>query len=210
MNQLLIFDLDDTLFETKSIGKKAVKPIFDQFDPLLIAKFGKEMTAKIVPELWKYPFDFVSQKYGFDTHQNAEFARLINVHNYELNIQTFEDCNVIEDLSQEKILVTTGFSKLQHAKIHFLGIKEQFSEIYIDDILSPTRIFKKGIFQNILLKRKIDPTRVYIIGANPTSELKAGFELGLNTIQVAKFGQERSIYAKHCISNFNELLTILE
>ena len=210
MNKLLIFDLDDTLFETKSIGKKAVKPIFDQFEPLLIHKFGEELTAKIVPELWKYPFDFVAQKYKFDDHQNTEFARLVNTHEYKLNIQTFDNFNIVENLSQEKILVTTGFSKLQHAKIHFLGIKEKFSEIYIDDILSPKRIFKKGIFQRILLERNINPRSVYIIGDNPNSELKAGFELGLQTIQVSKFGQEKSAFANYCISDFNELLTILK
>ncbi len=210
MDQLLIFDLDDTLFETKSIGKKAVKPIFDQFGPLLIQKFGKELTAQIVPELWKYPFDFVAQKHKFDAHQSAEFARLVNAHEYELNIQTFDDFSIIENLPQEKILVTTGFSKLQHAKIDSLGIKEQFSEIYIDDILDPKRIFKKGIFQQIFLERKLDPTLIYIIGDNPNSELKAGFELDLHTIQVSKFGQERSAFANYCISDFSDLLSILK
>lgn len=209
MDKLLIFDLDDTLFETKSIGKKAVKPIFDQFEPLLINKFGTELTAQIVPELWKYPFDFVAQKYKFDKHQNAEFARLVNAYEYKLDIQPFDDFSVIKNLPQEKILVTTGFSKLQHAKIHSLGIKEQFSEIYIDDILSPKRIFKKGIFQHILLERKLDSKQVYIIGDNPNSELKAGFELGLQTVQVSKFGQEKSVFADHYISDFGELLSIL-
>ena len=209
MNELLIFDLDDTLFETKSIEGKAVKPIFDKFKGILIKKFGRQLTEQILPDLWKYPFDFVAQKYKFDNHQNAEFARLVHAQEYNLNIQTFDDFSVVESLSQEKILVTTGFSKLQHAKIDSLGIKEQFSEIYIDDILSPKRIHKKGIFQKILLERKIDPTLVYIIGDNPNSELKAGFELGLQTVQVAKFEQERSIFAKYCISDFNELVAVL-
>ncbi|WP_298512502.1 HAD family hydrolase [uncultured Kordia sp.] len=210
MEQLLIFDLDDTLFETKSIEKKAVQPIFDTFEPLLIHRFGTALTAKIVSELWKYPFDVVAQKYNFGATLNAEFAHLVHTHEYELNINTFDDFTVIEHLPQEKILVTTGFSKLQNAKIDALGIKNMFSEVYIDDILSATRIFKKGIFQNILLKRKIDPALVYIIGDNPDSELKAGFELGLHTIQVSKFGQEKSNYAKYCISDFNELLPILK
>ncbi|WP_298425108.1 HAD hydrolase-like protein [uncultured Kordia sp.] len=210
MEKLLIFDLDDTLFETKSISKKSVKPIFDAFEPLLINKFGTVLTSQIVPELWKYPFDVVADKYNFDAHQNAEFARLINTHEYDLNIHPFEDFNVITSLPYEKILVTTGFSKLQHAKIHSLGIKEQFHEIYIDDILSPERIYKKGIFQRILMKRKRNSKLVYIIGDNPNSELKAGFELGLQTIQVSKFGQEKSRYAHYCISNFNDLLAILK
>ena len=210
MNQLLIFDLDDTLFETKSISKKSVKSIFDKFESLLIKKFGEEMTEKIVPELWKFPFDFVAQKYKFTNNLNSEFARLVNEYEYQLNIKTFEDFGVVQNLKHEKILVTTGFLKLQNAKIRDLGIEEKFSEIYIDDILDPKRIHKKGIFKNILIERKINPKLIYVIGDNPNSELKAGFELKLNTIQVSKFGQEKSEYAKYCITDFNELITILK
>tara|TARA_B110001450_G_C17481931_1_gene424587 strand:- start:168 stop:800 length:633 start_codon:yes stop_codon:yes gene_type:complete len=210
MNQLLIFDLDDTLFETKSISKKSVKSIFDKFESLLIKKFGEEMTEKIVPELWKFPFDFVAQKYKFTNNLNSEFARLVNEYEYQLNIKTFEDFGVVQNLKHEKILVTTGFLKLQNAKIRDLGIEEEFSEIYIDDILDPKRIHKKGIFKNILIERKINPKLIYVIGDNPNSELKAGFELKLNTIQVSKFGQEKSEYAKYCITDFNELITILK
>ncbi len=210
MNQLLIFDLDDTLFETKSISEKSVKPIFDKFESLLTKRYGKEMTEKIVPELWKFPFDFVAQKYKFDNKLNSEFASLVNEYEYQLNIKTFEDFGIVQNLLQEKILVTTGFLKLQNAKIRDLGIEKEFGEIYIDDILDPKRIHKKGIFKSILLKKNINPNLIYVIGDNPNSELKAGFELDLNTIQVSKFGQEKSEYAKHCITDFSELKTILK
>lgn len=209
MNQLLIFDLDDTLFETKSISEKSFKPIFDKFDILLTKRYGKEKTERIVSELWKFPFDFVSQKHKFGNKLNSEFASLINEFEYQLNIKTFKDFGIIQNLQQEKILVTTGFLKLQNAKIRDLGIEKEFSEIYIDDILDPKRIHKKGIFKNILLKKNIKPDLIYVIGDNPNSELKAGFELDLNTIQVSKFGQEKTEYAKHHITDFSELETIL-
>ncbi|WP_282042693.1 HAD family hydrolase [Winogradskyella flava] len=210
MNQLLIFDLDDTLFETKSISKTSVKPIFDQFERLLINNYGKEMTENIVSELWKFPFDFVAQKYLFDNTLNSEFARLVNQYEYQLNIKTFEDFGIVQNLRQEKILVTTGFLKLQNAKIRDLGIEKDFTEIYIDDLLDPKRIYKQGIFKNILLKKNINPNLIYVIGDNPNSELKAGFELNLNTVQVSKYGQEKSEYAHYCITDFNELKTILK
>ena len=209
MNKLLIFDLDDTLFETKSIEKKSVKPIFDRFEILLSDKYGKNKTLQILPELWKYPFDFVSNKYEFGDYLNSEFSGLVNNYEYELNIKTFEDYNIIKNLTQHKMLVTTGFLKLQKAKIKSLSIETDFSEIYIDDILDPKRIFKKGIFENILIENKIKPELVYIIGDNPNSELKAGFELDLNVIQVSKFGQKKSKYADYNISDFNELVAIL-
>ncbi len=209
MNELLIFDLDDTLFATKSIGKEPLRPILDKFECSLIDKFGSELTKKIMPELWKYPFDVVADTYKFDRHQNSKFARLINENEYNLNIQPFKDFDVVKNLKQEKVLVTTGFSKLQNAKILQLGLEKEFNKIYIDDILDPKRIFKKGIFKNIFLEKNIKSEFVYIVGDNPHSELKAGFELGLNTIQVAKFGQKRSEYANYYISNFRELIPIL-
>jgi len=210
MNELLIFDLDDTLFETKSISKESVNPIFDKFESLLINKFGKEITKQIILELWKFPFDFVAKKYKFNNNLNSEFSRLVNEYEYEFNIGTFEDFGVIQNLKQEKILVTTGFSKLQNAKIRDLGIREEFSEIYFDEIFDPKRVFKKGIFENILFEKKIDPKLVYVIGDNPNSELKAGFELGLNTIQVSKLGQKKSEYSDYYISDYNEFITILK
>jgi len=210
MNQLLIFDLDDTLFETKSISKTSVKPIFDQFERLLINSYGKEMTENIVSELWKFPFDFVALKHKFDNKLNSEFASLINEFEYQLNIKTFKDFEFVQNLQQEKILVTTGFLKLQNAKIRDLGIEKDFAEIYIDDLLDPKRIHKQGIFKNILLKKNISPNLIYVIGDNPNSELKAGFELNLNTVQVSKFGQEKSEYAHYCITDFDELKTILK
>jgi putative hydrolase of the HAD superfamily len=209
MNELLIFDLDDTLFETKSIEKKSVQPIFDEFEKLLHKQFDKELIEQILPELWKYPFDYVSDKYQFDNHQNTEFARLIYEHDYKFTIKPFEDFSEIQKLQQEKILVTTGFTKLQNAKIHSLGIEKEFVEIYIDNILDSKRIYKKGIFKNILLEKKIRPELVYIIGDNSNSELKAGFELGLNVVQVSKFNQPKSEYADYCISDFSELVLLL-
>lgn len=210
MNQLLIFDLDDTIFETKSIDKKSVKLIFDKFDNLLVNKFGKELTEKIIPELWEFPFDFVSKKYEFDDFLNSEFAHLVNQHEYVFSIKTFKDYKVIQSFAQSKILVTTGFSKLQKAKLHSLNIEDDFSEIYIDDILDPKRVFKKGIFENILKERNIEPELVYVIGDNPRSELKAGFVLGLKVIQVSRFGQKKSEYADFMINDFNELIKILK
>lgn len=210
MSKLLIFDLDDTLFETKSLGKESIKPILDGFEAMLAEKYSKEITQQIIADLWKYPFDFVANRYKFNDHLSSEFARLINEHEYTFNIKTFDDFNVIQNLDYERVLVTTGFTKLQEAKIYHLGLEKEFSSIHIDNILDPNRVFKKGIFRSILLEKKINPKQVYIIGDNPNSELKAGFELGLNTIQIAKLGQKKSEYANYYISNFNELIAILE
>ncbi len=209
MDKLLIFDLDDTIFETKTIGKRSMEPILGKFEPLSIQKYGNTTTSQIIAELWKYPFDFVAQKYEFGNQLIKEFSNLINDTNYTLDIKPFEDFELIKNVISEKILVTTGFIKLQKAKIDSLRIKQEFSDIYIDNVLDPNRIFKKGIFEKILSQKCLDPKSVFIIGDNTESEIKAGYELGLNTIQVSKLGQKKSKYSNYNISNYSELLEII-
>ncbi|MEW7292804.1 HAD family hydrolase [Aquimarina sp. 2304DJ70-9] len=209
MDKLLIFDLDDTIFETKTMGKGSMEPILGKFEIISIQKYSTTTTRKIIAELWKYPFDFVANKYEFGNQLIKEFSDLINETDYSLDIKPFKDFEHIKKITSDKILVTTGFPKLQKAKIESLRITQEFSDIYIDNVLDPNRIFKKGIFEKILSQKCVDQKSVFIIGDNTESEIKAGYELGLNTIQVSKLGQKKSKYSNYNISNYSELLEII-
>ncbi len=209
MSKLLILDLDDTIFETRTITKESVTSILSKFESILLHKFGKPLTDQIISEFWQFPFDIIAKKYQLDEHVNRELANSIDKANFKFNIRPYEDFEIVKKMRYEKILVTTGFNKLQRTKINCLEIRDAFSEIYIDDILDPKRIFKKGIFTKIIAEKKINKELVFIIGDNPTSELKAGYELGLQTIQVAKQNQKKSKYANYIIHNFNELIDVI-
>ena len=209
MKKLLILDLDDTIFETKSITKESVSSILQEFENNVIEKYGKSLTNQIISEFWKLPFDILAKKYQLDKQVKQELAKSISQTSFDFNINPYKDFEVLKSLNLEKILVTTGFDKLQQAKIKNLKIEAVFSEIYIDDILDSNRIFKKGIFTNILKKRNIKKEHVFIIGDNTQSELKAGFQLGLHTVQVSRYEQEKSRYANHLIQDFCELIAII-
>jgi putative hydrolase of the HAD superfamily len=209
MNKLIILDLDDTVFETESITHESVNSILEKFKNIAIHKYGSKLINQIISEFWKFPFDFIAEKYQFDDEVKLEFAKSISKANFTFNIKPYKDFEIFKSIGCEKILVTTGFEKLQLVKINSLGIKELFSEIYIDDILDLNRIYKKGIFAKILNERNIEHDQVYIIGDNPESEIKAGYELGLQTIQVVKLEQKKSKYANYIIQDFNELTEII-
>lgn len=209
MEKLLILDLDDTIFETRTIKKESVNSILMTFKSIVIKEYGNTLTNQIISDFWKFPFDFIAKKYQLDDLIKLELAKSINQANFEFNIQPYKDFDFFKSVKFEKILVTTGFEKLQRAKIKHLKIEKMFSEIYIDDILDPNRIFKKGIFAKILKTKKVSKAQIYIIGDNPESELKAGYELGLKTIQVSKLRQKKSEYANYMISDFNELIKII-
>lgn len=209
-DSLLVFDLDDTIFETKSIDKKHVAPILDKFEDSIKPLFKADEVSSIISDLWKYPFDHVSEKYGLGYLVKRQFSDSINSLNYELEINPFDDFELIQNIEISKVLVTTGFKKLQLAKIDALNLEESFEEIYIDEIDASQRIYKRGIFQNLIDSREIERSKIIVIGDNPNSEIKAGHELGLKTVQVAKFGQPKSSYADHYIQNYQDLIPILE
>ncbi|WP_462250673.1 HAD family hydrolase [Ekhidna sp.] len=208
-SQILIFDLDDTIFETKSIGHHHVKEAVDSFKQTISTNRSSEEIDTIINDLWKYPFDHVSERHNLSESTRRQFSKSINNLEYNFNIKAFKDFDLIKDLNVRKILVTTGFKKLQHAKISALNLQPIFDEIFIDEIDALDRIHKKGIFKNLIENGQIALEHIIVIGDNPNSEIKAGHELGFTTVQIAKFGQPRSSFSSHYIRDYSELLDIL-
>ncbi len=113
-------------------------------------------------------------------------------------------------MNVEKYLVTAGFSRLQKAKIEALKIESDFKEVFIDDPFDPNRQFKQQFFEQILHSTQMPPEKTWVIGDNPSMELKAGKSLNLNTIQRLNPHNQRSEYADHTIFSFEDLLLILD
>ena len=207
MNRLLIFDLDDTLFETRSID-------FKQFDDAWkIIKWhfihSEYKPEQIIEDLKDIPFDVVAKAYSFSNQLIEEIRSYFNTCRFTLNISVFDDYHWLQQLNGEKVIVTTGFTSFQHAKIDALGIRNEFPEIYIDDPLDHHRKFKKGIFRELLKNKGVSPERVWVIGDNPESELRAGKEMGFHTIQRLVKGREKSPYSDFAVDSFDLLSSII-
>jgi len=139
------------------------------------------------------------------------FYEKIALINYEhLDIKPFADYSNITAIKMDKILVTTGLSELQNAKIDALGIRNDFKEIHIDDPRSNPRIGKYGIFKNIIHSTGLDPKEIWVIGDNPDSEIKAANQLGIKTIQRNSKSKNKSEYANYHIDSFDLLAAILQ
>ena len=206
---MLILDLDDTIFLTASIDPKT-------FDSAIfgIRKFCLHEPdlnpEKVISELWQKPIDAVFDKYSIPSEIRNKFYKNLSELNYsELRIKPFNDYSEIRKNQMDKILVTTGLTELQNAKIDALGIRKDFSNIYIDDPRIKPRNTKFKIFAEILKTTNIDPEQIWVIGDNPKSEIEAAYRLGLNIIQRKSKTKMRSQMADYYISSFNELSEIL-
>ncbi|MEM1119221.1 MAG: HAD family hydrolase [Bacteroidota bacterium] len=207
---MIILDLDDTIFQTSSMNPK----IFDSaFSVLRNYYESVDLSAnvdKIITALWTNPIDVVLTQCKIPTTVVSAFYKQIESVDFNtLSITPFEDYEIMQSIEINKILVTTGLTQLQMAKVKALEIKSDFDAIKIDDPRIKPRQYKLDIFRQILIQSKIDPKKIWVIGDNPNSELKAGKQLGMNTIQRRSASKQSSKYADYEISSFEEIVDIL-
>ena len=68
---------------------------------------------------------------------------------------------------------------------------------------------KVDIFQELLEAHNLKPERTFVIGDNPNSEIHAGNQLNLKTIQILREGISKGTNADFYIHSFEELEEIL-
>lgn len=207
---MLILDLDNTIFETKTIRPEIFQPVMDLIENYYQSKNENQIVQQIIQKLWTSPMDEVFEKFNTPEKIKQQAYKKINELDYKLEITTYDDYEVLKSIPLKKILVTTGYEKLQFAKIKALNIKSDFIEIIIDDPLSSNRKYKLGIFKEILEKEKLKAEQVWVIGDSADNEIKAGKTLGMNTIQRVTTGVEKSTFADFGIISFHELNRVIK
>lgn len=206
---MLIVDLDDTIFPTKSMPSSLFKVAIDNISSYVLSNTEHNVES-LIADLWSRPVDVVCHAYGLPDDVLRRFYLDIEKIDFSrLPIEVYPDYKELLKVPHSRALVTTGLRKLQEAKIVALQIRSDFEEIHIDDPRTAPRYGKKKIFEKIMLERNLGPTDVWIIGDNPDSEIKAGRELGMNTIQRRAMGKRISELSDFVISSFSEVQRIV-
>jgi len=209
-DSILILDLDDTIFETKSIPVSLVNPAITHLLDRLEDRLSHDLLKSLAHDLWRVPVDQVISKYDITTQEIESFYH--QVESIILNpgvISPYEDYPHLLALDCKMYLVTSGLKMFQHQKIKALGIEEDFKEIYVDDPRDVPRPGKKGIIDYIMADCGVQPDMCWVIGDNPSSEIQAGASLGCRTIQRKSSSKNRSMDVDYFINSFAELAEIL-
>lgn len=181
MIKLIIFDLDNTLFDTYGqLGVRILdKMIKGMKEHGLTGKQEKIMRKKYMTT----SFRIIAQqlglsdeltKIGIDTYKQMDLR----------HITPYSDVHLIRGFKQIKALVTTGTKDLQFKKIETLGIGSMFNEIHVDE--SSILENKQRIFAMLMEKYNLKPKEVMVIGDNSESEIAAGNKLGMVTVQILR------------------------
>jgi putative hydrolase of the HAD superfamily len=220
MIKLVLFDLDDTLYQEKQFVMSAFKSISKYLSKKYNIKYDK--IFKILKDdfnkgLRKKNFNVLIKKLQLIDEDVDYLVRIYRNHKPEISL--YNDAEYILNKLKKTIklgLVTDGYIATQQNKISSLKIKNYFDVIIIN---SPKdNIDKKNpkIFNKIIKKLKVNPKDTVYVGDNPLKDFIASKKIGIHTVRIkrksgeySKFKVEGSIDADFVISNLNELTNII-
>ena len=209
MTKAIIFDLDSCLSAADEPGQQLFAPAFDAITRASQASHSPSVLQNAFADMWRLPFDFVAEKYGFTPAMRAAGWEVLTQLEVTTPMQGYGDLDVLKELPVKRFLVTSGFRRLQESKIRALGIAPLFTAIHVDAIDQPGYRGKQKIFDEILRNYRLWPDQVLIVGDNHDSEIAIGVRLGIRTVQTLRPGVPRSPAATYQIQTLHELKPLL-
>lgn len=203
-----ILDLDNTIYSTEGRNAKVIEPVIEAIAKANNGKLDQENLEKALQECYKYPIWDIAERYGFSDEMLK--AAIGAYENLEINgkLEIFPDFEAVKKMKGLKFLVTSGIENSQMKKVQALDIGQVFDEIFIDTNRDKKKPGKKEIFEKIVRKYALEPSQVVVIGDNPHSELKAGKDLNMCTVLMARNG-EKPEHADYVIGSFYQLEQVL-
>jgi putative hydrolase of the HAD superfamily len=205
MIKALIFDLDSCLAAANEPGESLFAEAFQAIRSANKTEVSEGRLKAAFQDCWRFPFDFIADKYRFSPAMRAAgFAAFCQVE-VRQPMHGYGDLDELAQLPAKLFLVTSGFRRLQESKIRALGIEPLFTAIHIDAIDEAGPKGKLRAFQSILRDHHLLPQEVLVVGDNPDSEIAAGNQLGIKTVQVLRPGVSASAAATYRIQSLREL-----
>lgn len=157
----------------------------------------------------RFPFDAVAERFHFSADMCRAGVQGFEATEVATPMHGYPDLHALRELRARRFLVTTGFPRLQQSKITALGIRSCFDAIYIDSIVDHPRRGKQAIFADTIRHHALVARQVWVVGDNGESEIAAGNQLGMITVQMLRPGVERCDTARHAVSNLIELKALM-
>jgi len=207
MTKAIIFDLDMCILDTRTISVSVLHPVLNVLHGSAISSFLK---TEIERQLWTTSLEDIINQFALPTSLAEELRDSYLQIEIPNDIKTFGDNDAIAQLPVAKLLVTSGYRRLQESKIDKLGIKTLFDEIVIDAIDNPeSRMGKEKIFREILQRHGWNQKEVLVVGDSASSELAAAKSLQIPTAQILRPTIQRADDVDHHIHSFYELAELI-
>lgn len=211
MLPVFIFDLDNTLFDTRSIPSSVTNGLWE-FIGALNAQHGcvsEDILAAVLEESWSIPFPAIAAKYRLPDPLVAGWRRFHDTLVLTEPLLPFPDVHhtlsVLRARQHQLYLLTSGYRQFQQSKIDALGLAKYFDAVLIDAV-DESDAGKAGILVDLLQARDWKPSDLRIVGDSESNEIAAGVQLQIPTIQILRPGVRKADNASRHIGTLLELL----
>jgi FMN phosphatase YigB (HAD superfamily) len=204
-----IFDFDNCLAAANEPGEPLYQRVFDAIQRANVGSHSEAQLQVAFSDIWFHALDWVAARHGFTTAMLEAGWRVMASLEVDCPLHGYADLHVLATLPLRRFLVTSGFRRLQISKIRALGVENAFERVFVDALDDPRRKGKLGIFRDILCSLGAQPRDVLVVGDNPESEIAAGNELGMKTVQVLRAGvprSERALWHVHSLADLGLLI----
>jgi len=209
MVRAIIFDLDNCLAAADEPGKALYAAAFAAVRAENRGRLNERELEAAFADMWRHPLDWVAERHGFSPEMRTAGWNEFLKTEVTSPMCGYGDLEELARLDVKKFLVTSGFRRLQESKIRALGLDRWMDECHVDAIDEGARRFKRGWFEDIIVRHSLRPEEVAVVGDSPASELAAGRELGMRTIQIVRPGVERADDVDAHVRNLGELRGVL-
>ena len=201
-----VFDLDNCLAAADEAGEQLFAPAFDAMRAANKGRLSQSKLDAAFADCWRLALDVVARNHGFSDEMYRAGFEVFRRLEVAKPLRGYGDLHVLSRLSVNRVLVTSGFRRLQESKIAALGARELFDEIHVDAVDGEHR-GKEAIFREVLARRGWPPGEVLVVGDNGESEIAAGNALGMRTVQTLRPGVPYAPNARSHIKSLEELLS---
>ncbi len=121
---------------------------------------------------------------------------------------TFEILDYLKTKSYRLHLVTNGFEKVQHSKLHQSGLHEYFDTVTTSEASNSLKPHKE-IFEYALQQTGATVEESIMIGDNLEADIQGGINIGMDTIFVNHLDIVPHVQATYTVHHLKELEDIL-
>lgn len=213
---VIIFDLDDTLYNEYTFVKSGFKIVADYISSITFVD-SRKIYLRMLKLLKVHGrgkvFDMILNEYSIATKKNVKKCLSI-YRGHKPNIKLYPKVlNIIKKLSSYNLyLVTDGNKLVQTSKIRALGIQDLFIKLFITGYFGK-KATKPSLycFEKIKVKEKCSWPDLVYIGDDPNKDFVNLNKLGVKTVRVhsGRYAHVKSIHGYNAkyniesISNFS-------
>jgi FMN phosphatase YigB (HAD superfamily) len=205
-----VFDLDHTLFDPTTLPRALFGPLEARLREAAAGLVSPALLDAALTDAWRLPLDRVVARHRLPLELAVAWQEAMSVVEVGEPLTPYPDVHDgLRALPLQRLLLTTGFRRLQESKVRQLGLIPLFAAVYIDSLDPPGPVGKRAMLERVLAEHGLSPAEVVVLGDRAEDELAAAGALGMVAVQVLRPGVRPTAEVRWRVADLSGLPALL-